>query len=74
MENQHRQITGYSELSQEEINLINEIKDVASKCGDLVDKIQNTDGVDYRWLHIGITDIQKGFMGLTRCVSKSTTF
>lgn len=40
MENQHRKIKGYRELSQEEIDLMNEIKAKGAELGDLVAKIE----------------------------------
>lgn len=39
MENQHRKITGYRELSQEEIDLMNEIKSHAEATKALLDKV-----------------------------------
>lgn len=33
MDNQHQKIKGYRDLSQEEIDLMNEGKDLAEKCG-----------------------------------------
>ena len=36
MENQHRQITGYRELNQDEIRLMNEIKAEGERLGDLI--------------------------------------
>lgn len=39
MENQHRQIAGYRELSQEEIDLMNEVKGHAEQTRALVKKI-----------------------------------
>ena len=36
MENQHRKITGYRELSQEEIDLINRIKAVGEEVNQLI--------------------------------------
>lgn len=38
MENQHRKIKGYPELSQEEIDLVNEIKDKGVELQALLDK------------------------------------
>lgn len=38
MENQHRKISGYRELSQEEIDLMNEIKELGPKVEDLLEK------------------------------------
>lgn len=74
MENQHTKIKGYRDLSQEEINLMNEAKDLASKCGNLIEKLESTDGIDKRWLAIGKTDLQKGFMSTIRSIAQPTTF
>ncbi len=40
MENQHRKISGYRELSQEEIDLMNEIKALGPKMEDLLEKVR----------------------------------
>lgn len=40
MENQHRKIKGYRELSQTEIDLMNEVKAKGVELGDLIAKIQ----------------------------------
>lgn len=40
MENQHRKISGYRELSQEEIDLMNEIKALGPKMEILIERIQ----------------------------------
>ena len=74
MNNQHKQIKGYRDLSQEEINLMNEAKSLAVQVGDLVAKIQATPLTDKRWASIGQTDLQKGFMSLIRAVAQPTTF
>ena len=74
MENQHRQIKGYRELSQEEINLTNEAKELSAKVGDLISKLESTDGLDKRWLDTGKTDLQKGFMSTIRAIAQPTTF
>lgn len=39
MENQHRRISGYRELSQTEINLMNEVKALGSQLEDAVEKV-----------------------------------
>lgn len=74
MENQHRLIKGYRELSKEEIDLINEIKKMGIELSELTDKLKNMDSVDKRWLAIGVTDLQKGLMALTRSVAKPDFF
>ncbi len=74
MENQHRQIKGYRELSQKEIDLMNEIKTKGAELGELVDKLKATEGLDQRWVSIGATDFQTGLMALTRAVAKPDFF
>ena len=41
MENQHRKITGYRELSQYEIDLMNKIKAKGTELGGLIDEVKN---------------------------------
>ena len=76
MDNQHRQIKGYRELSQGEIDLMNEIKQKGIALGELVEKLRNQPGLslDQRWVSIGATDLQTGLMALTRSVAKPTFF
>lgn len=75
MDNQHRQIKGYRELGQDEIDLMNEIKQKGVELGALVDKLRDADQlVDQRWVSVGSTDLQKGLMGLTRAVAKPAFF
>ena len=74
MDNQHKKITGYRDLSQEEIDLMNECKAVSAQVGELVDKIMDEDSTDKRWANIAKTDLQKGFMALVRSVAQPTTF
>lgn len=74
MENQHRQIKGYRELTQAEINLMNEIKSKGAELGELVEKLRATSFLDQRWVSIGATDLQTGLMALTRSVAQPTFF
>lgn len=74
VDNQHKKITGYRDLSESEIALMNEIKVKAAECGDLIARLKNTSGLDQRWVSIGTTDLQTGFMALVRSVAQPTTF
>lgn len=74
MENQHQKIKGYRDLSQEEIDLMNEIKVKGVELGELVAKLRATEGLDQRWVSIGATDLQTGLMALTRGVAQPTSF
>ena len=74
MENQHRKIKGYRELSQAEIDAMNEIKAKGIELGELVEKLRQTPDLDQRWVSIGATDLQTGLMALTRAVAKPEFF
>ncbi len=74
MDNQHRLIEGYRELSQDEISAMNAITDKAQQVKILIDTIDQIVGRDGRWLAIAKTDLQKGFMFLKRAVARPETF
>jgi len=80
MENQHRKITGYRELSQEEIDLMNDIKAQGNNLGGLIDRLARMMGTsaginpDPRWAAIGLTHLQGGLMALTRSIAKPESF
>lgn len=83
MDNQHRKIKGYRELNGQEIAMMNAIKEKAAEVGDLIAGLEGrvkTNGADGstppdgRWLAIGKTDLQKGFMALTRSIAKPDFF
>lgn len=74
MDNQHRQIKGYRELSAEEIALMNEVKTKGAELGELVAKLRDNQTIDQRWVSIGATDLQTGLMALTRSVAQPTFF
>lgn len=78
-----QKIIGYRNLSQEEINLMNESKILASAVEEFIKKLTLPPGsedrekaklVDQRWLAIAKTDLQKGFMSLVRSIAKPETF
>jgi len=74
MENQHKQITGYRDLSQDEIAKMNRIKALAVEVGALVVDLTADTTLDQRWVSIGRTELQQGFMALTRAVAQPSTF
>lgn len=74
MENQHRQITGYRDLSQNEIDLMNMVKRLAETVGAELQVVATAPEVDQRWVSIAKTHLQQGFMALTRSIAKPTTF
>lgn len=65
---------GYRQLNAEELAVVDEVKSKAVEIGALVDKLKAVPGFDQRWISIGATDLQKGFMGLVRGITQPTTF
>lgn len=74
MKDQHTKIKGYRDLSQEEIDLMNECKELAEQCGSLIQKLQELDSNDQRCVSIGKTKLQEGFMWAIRGVAQPTSF
>lgn len=80
MDNQHKKIKGYRDLTQDEIDLMNKIKRKGEELGGLIDEMselanQQVDNqLDRRWIAIGQTDLQKGIMALVRAVARPESF
>ena len=87
MANQHKKITGYRDLSQEEIDLINRIKEKSNETGELVSELEalrakntnpdnpSTEDIEsYRCLSIAKKELQTGFMWFVRAVALPNSF
>lgn len=70
MENQHKKITGYRDLSQAEIDGMNAIKLLEVDAGELFKEIGKIEGVDLRLLALAKTNLQQGFMWFVRSIAK----
>lgn len=84
---QQPKITGYRQLSEAEVALMNEGKALAEACGAYIarrrayvptgdepsDHVPG-DTLDQRWISIGATDLQRGFMAVIRGIAQPTTF
>ena len=53
---------------------MNRSKNLASQVGDLTQELMDNDSLDKRWLSIAKTDLQKGFMSLTRSIARPESF
>lgn len=85
-------ITGYRQLTQTELDLINEAKALAEQCGAFIERLRSNapdvsglfelargvprqfTSLDQRWISIGATDLQTGFMAVIRGIAKPTSF
>lgn len=84
-------ITGYRQLSEAEVALMNEGKALAEQCGAYIAKLRlhgpqslipghdinqppREPLLDQRWISIGATDLQRGFMAVIRGIAQPTSF
>jgi hypothetical protein len=76
VKDQHTLIKGYRDLSQDEIDLINEIKAAEVLVGGLYQKVRERTNVAHpdefsgRWASIARTQLETGFMYLIKAVAK----
>ena len=74
MDNQHKKITGYRDLSQTEIDLMNELKAKAEECGAIINALEHNESLDHRAVALAKTNLQQGFMWAIHSVARPTTF
>lgn len=67
-------VKGYRELSAFEIAMINELKQKGLELEALLNEISEKAKIDHRWMAIGWTDLQKGFMSVVRSIAKPEGF
>ena len=70
MDNQHKLIKGYRDLSQAEIDSINSIKLAEQDIGQLWQQVSKVEGVDGRMLALAKTNLQDAFMWFIRAVAQ----
>lgn len=70
MDNQHRKIAGYRELSQNEIDLMNEAKAIERRFNGFIDKLRATDGLDQRNVALAQTHGEDAFMRAVRSIAQ----
>ena len=74
MENQHQKIKGYRDLTQEEIDLMNEVKEKGAELGVLIEKLDGIAEIDKNWLVVGKLGVQQGLMAIIRAITKPDFF
>lgn len=74
MKDQHEKIIGYRDLSQEEIDAMNEVKALAVECGRMIDKLSKVQILDQRSVALAKTNLQQGFMWAVRSIAQPTAF
>lgn len=74
MDNQHKKIKGYRDLSEYEILQMNNIKETGEILRTMIGSMRLSDGLDQRWVSIAETHLQQGIMAAVRAVAQPESF
>ena len=74
MDNQHKLIKGYRDLSQAEIDAMNAVKKEGERLGLLIEELRDNKDLDQRWISIAETHLQQGIMAAVRSIAQPTSF
>ncbi len=74
MNDEKQKISGYRELTQFEINMVNDCKKVGASLEMQIDALQNIGGIDQRCVSLAKTNLQQGLMWLGRSITKPVGF
>lgn len=70
MDNQHKKITGYRDLTQREIDAMNSVKHLEAQFNGLVDFLKDMPEVDQRQVALAATHAEEAFMHAVRSIAK----
>lgn len=70
MENQHKQISGYRDLTQAEIDHMNLVKQAEAAVGETWRHVMDLPDIDKRWASIARTHFEEGFSALVRSIAR----
>lgn len=69
-EKSDQQIKGYRDLSPDDINHINLVKDAEISAGEVWRAVMALPGVDKRWAAVAKTHFEEGFSALVRSIAQ----
>jgi hypothetical protein len=74
MDNQHKKIKGYRDLSQQEINDMNDVKAEGERLKKVIELMRSRKDIDQRWVSIAETHLQQGIMAAVRSIAQPESF
>lgn len=74
MDNQHRKIVGYRELTQTDIDLMNKIKHHGENLKQLMEELESRADIDQMAVAAAKLQLQTGIMWAVRSVAQPSTF
>lgn len=70
MEHDPLPVHGYQPQGTESVDAVNDNKILEERILRRLDELENMPGIDRRWLAIGRTHIEQGFMAVNRAIFK----
>jgi hypothetical protein len=70
VDNQHKKIAGYRDLSQCEIDAMNDCKAIEAKFNGMIDRLKEVPGVDQRNVSLAQTYGENAFMRAVRSIAQ----
>lgn len=70
MDNQHKKISGYRDLSQAEIDAMNSVKALEAKFNSMIDHLKAIPGIDQRNVALAATHGEDAFMRAVRAIAQ----
>lgn len=70
MDNQHKKISGYRDLTQAEIDAMNGVKELEKRWNGLIDHLRRLPDADQRQISIAATDGESAFMRAVRGIAR----
>ena len=74
MDNQHKLIKGYRDLSEAEIATMSAVKAEGERLGILIEEMKANPQLDQRWVAIAQTNLQQGIMAAVRAIAQPESF
>lgn len=70
MDNQHKKISGYRDLSQVEIDQMNVVKKLEAKFNRMIDDMRGNSSLDHRQVALAATTGEGAFMRAVRAIAQ----
>lgn len=70
MDNQHKHISGYRDLSPEDVAAINAVKAAEVALGEVWRSVAESAATDKRWVSVARTHFEEGFSALVRSIAQ----
>lgn len=70
MDNQHKKISGYRDLTPDDITVMNEIKGLEALFNGMIDRLKTVSGIDQRQVALAATHGEDAFMHAVRAIAR----